>query len=374
MENNYQSSNLVNEINKYDEENEDITNNQEENSHPSLYKPIKINGKIQYHILKYFQFKKIGVNLNSSNEEIEGKNNLPPLNMGEIELINDNSIDSFDYSLYESLGINFEEMKQKFLNLNKLFNCHRKISKNSYFRFPNIKEKTIYCIPQVIYTEGKIYFICDGKKIDMNIENILELINNRELFINKNQNQDILNQAYICQEQNEKNVSKSYYHKNICEKNNELNNCSEDDLNSINIIDLNNMLNYLTKLTYKYFNIIFAYKNKIIKNLKELDNENYNEEFKKIFISKLKLSYDKLEGYINYFFFFECNISLIKEVLDYQKDNLAEKYNYNITRNLIYCNEILQKRKSNNKEKRIKRHKKREQKDKKSKKDFLKIN
>lgn len=133
------------------------------------------------------------------------------------------------------------------------------------------------------------------------------------------------------------------------------------------------MLKNLTKLAYKYFNIIFSYKNKIIKNLKELGNENYNEEFKKIFISKLKLSYDKLEGYINYFFFFKFNKSLIKEILDYQKDNLAEKYNYNITRNLIYCNEILQKRKSNNKEKRIKRHKKREQKDKKSKKDVLKI-
>lgn len=197
MGNNYQSSNLVNDINNYDVENENLTNNQEENSHPPPYIPIKINGKIQYHILKYFQFKNICVNLNSSNEEIEGKNNLPPLNIGEIELINNDSIDSFDCSLCESLSKNFEEMKQKFLNLNKLFNCHRKISKNSYFRFPNIKEKTIFCIPQVIYTEGKIYFICDGKKIDMNIENILELINNRELFFKKSKSRYFKSSLYL---------------------------------------------------------------------------------------------------------------------------------------------------------------------------------
>ena len=115
--------------------------------------------------------------------------------------------------------------------------------------------------------------------------------------------------------------------------------------------NLNHLLNYITKLAYNSFNIIFCYKNQIKNILKELDNENYNEEIKKIYICKFKLLYDKFEGYIPYYIYLLINKSLIKEMREYQKDNLVEKYNYNIVENLNFCNEYLQNCKLNKKKK-----------------------
>ena len=271
---NSSQSNLFDQLNNNDTENNHLTNNQETILPPPLYDTIKINSRNIYYIKKFFQLKDIIINLNSSNEEIKEKNNyLPSWNIKEIELIDDNEIDSVCYSQYESLNIHFEELKQKFINLNKLFNCNKKISKNSYFRFPYIKEETIYCIPQVIYTEGRIQFIHDGDKIDMNIENILKLISNRELFINKNKNQHIVKQAYIGQEYKDKYI-------NNCEKSKKEKHISHQELYLKKNIpeNLNHLLNCITKLAYNSFNIIVCYKNQIKNILKELDNENYNEE------------------------------------------------------------------------------------------------
>ena len=258
-------------------------------------------------------------------------------------------------------------MKQKFINLNKLFNCNKKISKNSYFRFPYIKEGTMYCIPQVIYTEGKINFIYDEEKIYMNIENILQLISDRKLFINKNNNQHIFNKAYFGQEHKNKYINICDCHKNICEKcKNEKYICHQELFSKKSIPDnLNYLLYCLTKLSYNSFNIIFCYKNQIKNILKELENENYNEEIKKIYTCKFKLLYDKFEGYIHYYIYLLINKSSIKEMLEYQKDNLVEKCNYNIIENLNYCNEYLQK---------VKLNKKRKNRRKECEKDISKIN
>ena len=282
---NSSQSNLFDQLNNNDTENDHLTNNQETILPPPLYDTIKINSRNIYYIKKFFQLKDIIINLNPSNEEIKEKNNyLPSWNIKEIELIDDNEIDSVCYSQYESLNIHFVELKKKFINLNKLFNCNKKISKNSYFRFPYIKEKTIYCIPQVIYTEGKISFIYDKEKIDMNIENILELISDRKLFINKNNSQHIFNKAYFGQAHKNKYINICDCHKNICEKcKNEKYICHQELFSKKSIPDnLNHLLYYLTKLSYNSFNIIFCYKNQIKNILKELENENYNEEIKKI--------------------------------------------------------------------------------------------
>lgn len=108
MENNDQSS-LFYHMNNNDTENDNLTNNQESISRLPQYVTINISVENFYYIKKFFQLKDIIVNLhlNSANEEIEEKNNLPALNIEEIKHINDNEIDSVCYSQYISLSIDF---------------------------------------------------------------------------------------------------------------------------------------------------------------------------------------------------------------------------------------------------------------------------
>jgi len=268
----------------------------------------------------------------------------------------DNEIDSIDESFNEFL-YNYKDNDSKIQNIFKslIKIDNQKIFRDSYFRFPyekKEKEKTvkIYCIPKVILEKFHIIFILDNEKICLDIEEMLKLIAEKELFINKNE--DILNQAYYCQIHNKKYEKYCTCENNICElclKNEHI--CHKEK--EVKNYDLHNLKKFkfiiCQFITYNIQKINF-YKREIKNIIKELSNNKYSNVFQDKLNIKLNIIFTKMKKKIILYIYFSIIKDFIVEMVEISKEK-KEKYNYNISLNLISCKNFIKSKKKRPKRK-----------------------
>ena len=304
-----------------------------------------IDEKEDYNI-KLFGLNKIDYFYKFSNEIKKEENIGIPQDIQIIKEKEDNEDfidDSFDES-FLNMGSS-SDIENIFKSIKKI--KKQKLFKDTYFRFPYSKEKipTIYCIPEIRIKGDNIMFIYDNKNIYLNIEQIIELIIKKELFINKNKNKDILNQAYICQIHKNKYVGYCSCKNNICKQ------CIKEGCNNEVDIkkDIPDNLRELKRLLiigiFKHNNKIVSYKNQIKNIIKDLNNENSSILFKDVLNIKLNIIFNKMKKQFISLIYLSIIKSIILETLDIQKNKLKEKYNYNIIKNLIYYKKYLKRRK-----------------------------
>jgi len=281
-----------------------------------------------------------------SNEIKEQKNIGIPQ---DIEIIKDK--DENEDFINDSFDDSFLNMGKSpdIVNIFKLLKIikKQKLFKDTYFRFPYRNEKalTIYCIPDIKIIGDKIMFFYDNKKIYLNIEQISELLNKKELFINKNKGKDILNQAYFCQIHKKKYVGYCSCKNNIC-KQCIKSGCSKDeDIKEDIPYNLGKLKRLIIIDIFRYNNKIVSYKNQIKNIIKDLNNENCSILFQEALNIKLNIIFSKMKKKIISKIYCSIIKAIILESLDIQKNKFHEKYNYNIIKNLIYYNKYFKKRK-----------------------------
>ena len=350
------NSNKLNYKNFYDNySNQDNKTDSQENikhnpiKDTNIIKVESIDEKDDYN-KKLFGLNKIDYFYKFSNEIKEDENIGIPQDIEIIkekddseDFINDSFEDSF---LSMGSSSNFENIFKPFIKIKK-----QKIFKNTYFRFPYRKEEisTIYCIPEIRIQTNNFIFIYDNNNICLNIEQILEFIIKKELFINKNKNKDILNQAYVCQKHKEKYIGYCSCENNIC-KQCIKNGCNkEEDIKEDKKKDIPDNLRKFKRLLIIYIfrcnNKIVSCKNQIKNIIKDLSYENNSKLFQEVFNIKLNILFTKMKKKIISYIYFSIIKTMVIEILDIPKQNLNEKYNYNIIKNVIYCNKYLKKRK-----------------------------
>ena len=277
----------------------------EDSSKNKIYINIENVKKPTFNCNKNKPTKKFGINeidkfFNLSNEE-SFINELEELNLSKIEKYKggNKSISSIDEYIYEENKITF-----------KLENLFKKIDliqivllKDFYFRFPYIKKNNenennnilnyIYCIPKVLYKEGKIIFIYENKEINLEIEEILNLIIDKKMFIEKN-NKEILEEAYICQLHKKNFINYCSCKKNICKECNHFLHEEYSLKKNINITEIKYLENKINDYKEKLRKIYFIKKE--IKNiLFELNNKYYNDFYKEILKKKLFVIYKRIK-------------------------------------------------------------------------------
>ena len=130
--------------------------------------------------------------------KLKNENNLESIDsIEEVEYTSDNDNDNWinDESTNKDIYFICSEIKDMFKT-----NIKKNIFSNTYFRFPIKKEKILYCIPEIKFEKRNLLFIYDDKELKLTYKKIKELIKNKEIFINKND--DKINKTYICQAHN----------------------------------------------------------------------------------------------------------------------------------------------------------------------------
>ena len=145
------------------------------------------------------------------------------------------------------------------------------------------------------YEKGRIVFIYGEKKHELEIEEIINLILNNKIFIDKIE-ENILKQAYFCQSHNEKFM-------NYCCDNNICQKCSEEfhKLHNNYIkkdINDNEIENLKKKLSYKKYNtnIFKSQILQLLKIIKDLSSNSYNENFKIVIQKKIIYKFEKIKN------------------------------------------------------------------------------
>ena len=209
-----------------------------------------------------------------------------------------------------------------------------KIIENSYIRFPLKLEKKenanelYYFIPYILNGRKSILMILDGKNsIRISIQDIIELIINNKLFINK-ENEDILKQAYICQEHKESFVEYCSCGRNICEKCKLYHFCHE-------IIEQNYMSNNEIKTIQEEAKISIIEINELFPFIESEAKKLIRDFNNKIYIILYNLYCEFLDLLTNFVYSF-----IIKKLLSEYFNNIRreKKINCNVEKTLKYAN------------------------------------
>jgi hypothetical protein len=204
-------------------------------------------------------------NFYDENNDYEKNDYFKELTLSSIKKEDDNC--SLSY-----ISIEKKEIISKLINYFKIVNKikKKKLIFKKYFRFiynnegekeknNNIKEN-IYLIPIIKCNNYEMIFEYENKIIQKDIDEILNLTSEKQLFIdNDDNNKAILEQAYTCQIHNKKFIKNCSCGKSICEI------ClKKDHINHKEYLDTEISKNNYKKRLF----ILFYRKKKIINNIK----------------------------------------------------------------------------------------------------------
>ena len=289
---------------------------------------IEIDSKDNNHknvILQDLKFK--GFKNENNSESIDS--------IEEVEYDSDSDSDNWinDESTNKDINAIYSEIKDLLKS-----NIKNNIFSNTYFRFPIKNEKTLYCIPEIKFEKRNLLFIYDDKKLKLTYKKIKELIQNKEIFINKNDEK--INQVYIGQTHNKTFENNSQNKKNI-------------NLNAKYLKKTKNRINHYIYF-YRYFKEFHYLKRATKIIMKDLNNKNISAEYKDMLKFKLIHFSIILKKKLIFSFYISIIKSLIKE-METQNKKSNKKYYDIIKENLIYCNKYIRYKIKGQKRRKIKK-------------------